>query len=233
VSRPWENGCPRGALLLAPDTHTHTLNARCPAKKGTPVPGRGDTPPFMNVVNGVRLGLATDMKGQFPAMTTSDDSPDAEASGPETGRGGFMSFWGSLPGVLTALAGLVTAVSGIYFASARGPQDPQPPPTTQASAVSSDAPVVVPVLISPSELQTVQVDEPALRDPLDGCADGNIADCERLIEELVADCDYGDPDACNVLYELSPVGSDLEDFGGTCGYRLDDWTYAGECELYL
>jgi hypothetical protein len=166
-------------------------------------------------------------------MTTSDDSRDAGAGGPEKGRGGFITFWGTLPGVLTALAGLVTAVGGIYFASGQSTQETQAPPTTQASAISSDAPVVVPMLISPSELQTVEVDEPALTDPFDGCADGNIADCQRLIEELVADCDYGDPDACNVLYELSPVGSDLEDFGGTCGYRLDDWSYAGECELYL
>jgi hypothetical protein len=168
-------------------------------------------------------------------MTTSDDSRNAEGGGPETGRGGFMSFWGTLPGVLTALAGLVTAVGGIYIASAQSTQEALPPPTTtQTSVISNhslEPPVVfLPVPISPSELQDAQVDEPELTDRLEGCADGNIADCERLIEELVWDCDYGDSDACNALWELSPMGSDLEDFGGTCGYRLDDWSYAGQCE---
>lgn len=40
------------------------------------------------------------------------------------------------------------------------------------------------------------------------------------------------PRACNDLYQVRPVGSDLEDFGATCGYRLADWSYAGELRPY-
>lgn len=166
-------------------------------------------------------------------MITTEESRNADAGAPEPGRGGFMSFWGTLPGVLTALATLVTAVGGIYFASNQNSEQAVPPPAPPPTTQPSEPPVVIlPVPISQADLEDVQVDEPALSDLLEGCADGNLADCERLVEELEAACDGGDPYACNDLYQVSPVGSDLEDFGATCGYRLADWSYAGECELY-
>lgn len=165
-------------------------------------------------------------------MTDSGNSQ----GGAETGRSGFMSFWGSLPGVLTGLAGLVSAF-GIYMVSGGsdpGPTPP-PPPTTQISAISEpQVPVVVPVLIDPSELQAAEQltsQEPVVMDPLEACAQGDPVACEQLLEELASLCLQGDPDGCNVLYEVSPVDSELEDLGATCGYVLEDWSYAGECHL--
>lgn len=39
---------------------------------------------------------------------------------------------------------------------------------------------------------------------------------------LVADCDSGDFTACDLLYQISPVGSDLENWGVTCGERVPE-----------
>lgn len=58
--------------------------------------------------------------------------------------------------------------------------------------------------------------------------------CETLVilvdqlAELAADCQVGDLHACDELYFQSPVGSNFEFFGATCGTRLD-FVVNGSC----
>jgi hypothetical protein len=51
-------------------------------------------------------------------------------------------------------------------------------------------------------------------------ANGQCEEYERLVE-LTFGCEAGDLDACAQLYWDSPVGSQLEEYGYTCGYRFD------------
>jgi hypothetical protein len=41
------------------------------------------------------------------------------------------------------------------------------------------------------------------------------------LEELAASCEEGSMEACDELFHASPVGSDVEEFASTCGYRRD------------
>jgi hypothetical protein len=51
-------------------------------------------------------------------------------------------------------------------------------------------------------------------------ANGQCEQYERLVE-LTFGCEAGDLDACAQLYWDSPAGSQLEEYGYTCGYRVD------------
>jgi hypothetical protein len=52
---------------------------------------------------------------------------------------------------------------------------------------------------------------------------------DAWFDELWDACEYGDGDACNDLYWTTPVGSAYEDFGATCGWRVDD-PVNGDCD---
>jgi hypothetical protein len=52
-------------------------------------------------------------------------------------------------------------------------------------------------------------------------------DAPRL-DELWSACAEGDPAACDELWASSAIGSEYEQFGGTCGYTTDGDT-AGAC----
>jgi hypothetical protein len=40
------------------------------------------------------------------------------------------------------------------------------------------------------------------------------------LDELWVDCDLGDGAACDLLFDISPIGSEYEEFGLTCGFRF-------------
>jgi hypothetical protein len=62
---------------------------------------------------------------------------------------GFVGFFGTLPGIITAVAGLITALvaAGPIGSAVSGPSDPVPPATTSqvppAGSVAVDVPNVV------------------------------------------------------------------------------------------
>ena len=68
-----------------------------------------------------------------------------------------------------------------------------------------------------------------------GREDDLYGECESELEEeedvdldaLHEECAAGDMDACDELYFESPVGSDEEEFGSTCGGRQDETN--GDC----
>ena len=55
--------------------------------------------------------------------------------------------------------------------------------------------------------------------------DPPLSQLDRLAEE----CDAGDFESCDDLYRESPLGSDYEYFGGTCGGRVDYDENRGSC----
>jgi hypothetical protein len=61
---------------------------------------------------------------------------------------------------------------------------------------------------------------------------GSTLDSGSTIDGLVQDCDSGDNAACDELFLITPVGSQLELFGTTCGGRSDE-ELAGSCEAEL
>jgi len=138
----------------------------------------------------------------------------------------------SLPGILTAAAGLVTAVTGsvgLYLSHGdepdRGAGDtyitvegaPGPEGEGQVDAGSLEA--EVPAVSGDDEITAL----------VSGCLNGDQAACDTLLSLLANECSAGAAISCDVLYEVSAVGSAFEDYGATCGGRFPDWSYAGVC----
>jgi hypothetical protein len=55
---------------------------------------------------------------------------------------------------------------------------------------------------------------------------------DPVLDELAVDCSEGDMEACDDLYVQSPVDTNYEDFGNTCGDRFPDGA-GGSCEEEL
>ena len=166
---------------------------------------------------------------------------------PETPRSGFLGFLTSLPGILTAFAAVLTAVGGIVFAVNQGDSKAggTPSPQTSTTPVSTQsqtpppgnltksggrAPVDVTVTFQTLRLGNAPADTNSLPSQgsdgsaeqlINACSEGDENACVTIIKDLVYECEQGYGVSCDVLYEISPVGSDLETFGATCGLRLD------------
>ncbi len=154
-------------------------------------------------------------------------------------RRGFGHFWTTLPGVLTAIAGLVTAGVSAYLAL-KGPPDPKPTPNGDVhyhlniSGQGTEAPVVGASNLDAEELPAVESQlaevsaDQALQTQADACAAGDQSACEGLLNELANECEEGYGLSCDWLYKLSEVGSPYEAYGATCGGRVDA-VNAGSC----
>ncbi len=88
--------------------------------------------------------------------------------------------------------------------------------------------------VTPSQLNLTALDEAndqlrrELEQIVDDCASGDDESCQTLLDALVEECDEGYGFSCDVLYQISPSGSDYEAFGATCGGRVDEEN-AGSC----
>ena len=82
-------------------------------------------------------------------------------------------------------------------------------------------------------LDRVGRQDAALRDPVSGCLAGDTRACAKVAESLVYACDDGSGADCDLLFELTDEGSEIEWFGATCGFRFDTDLWAGECEYAL
>ena len=149
-------------------------------------------------------------------------------------RGGFLGFLGTIPGILTAVAGVITALATLYTVDAS--RSPEPPPVAAPTASDGatqpapDAPVdedsVAERAQSGPAPADAMISDPAT-DLLTDCANGFVDSCDTLLYLLVDECYYGDPYSCDALYWISPLGSDYEAYGATCG-GLVEWQY-GRC----
>lgn len=143
-----------------------------------------------------------------------------------TERGGF---WTTIPGVLTALATLVTAVFGAYVGLNQLKKDDGPPQVAPAPAPappSGDTYIVV----DPSALQAVAESDLASADPVDACANGDRQACVVVLDTLSGECGGANWEACDALFELAPEGSEYEVYGRTCG-GVDEGENASACAL--
>lgn len=157
----------------------------------------------------------------------------------EVPRRGFIGFLTTIPGILTALAGLLTAAGGMYVA------------THDSKSGSSDKPILVNLTMPASAAPTApaNVDQQSLRldnasnelatlpndstgDPMqqlvDQCNQGSIEACSAILEGLAQECYQGYGLSCDVLFAVSPAGSDYEMYGATCGDRFSP-DVAGRC----
>lgn len=133
-------------------------------------------------------------------------------------------------GVVGAIGAIVAAVVAVlqYVDDRRDRDRPQ-------HIVIDNAPAPAPqeeAEVDPASLgQAVAVDDVPtdVQDPAVGCAAGDPFACANLLDGLADECYAGDGFACDLLYLYSPFGSVYEDYGATCGYRAEDWTFAGAC----
>lgn len=162
------------------------------------------------------------------------------------------AFWGSMPRVLTALGGLVTAigtVAALYLGGGGGKDEtPSPPgaPTTPASLAQPPAPPpAINITMIEGESRTIEAASgaPTGSDSgeaiailaawegtldaetaalVEGCSAGYAGDCEQMLEILIDECEDGYALSCDVLFLSAPPASDLEEYGDTCGGRVPD-----------
>jgi hypothetical protein len=165
-------------------------------------------------------------------------------------------FFTTMPGMLTAVAAVITAIGGVYGVYAMQNDGDQPPPPAATSPPAEEPPeepttpapsepTYVPIIIALDDLYgDASTDTAAVSDPFvawymsadldrqavaDACGNGDLDSCAVLEQVLAQDCGDTSDAACDVLYFFEPQGSELEDLGATCGYLFEDWSFAGRC----
>ncbi len=147
-----------------------------------------------------------------------------------TRRGGFLGFVTSLPGVLTAVAVLLSAAIGgvgLYLHDDGGSGgdggtyvlEPGPVPRGDGQVDTQELDADLPEASGDEEITAL----------VNGCRDGVTSDCETLLYLVAVDCSDGSWSSCDDLFLISAYASPYQDYGATCGGRFDDWTYAGNC----
>lgn len=163
----------------------------------------------------------------------------------------LSGFWSTLPGIFTGIAAVITAVGGILIAVRESPTSPTTTDiavsTTNTTTITTDtvletptaSPGAVPdsVLIAgqgdleAEEIAEVDWQTAALQSAAETCATTEDSSaCTFLFDTLASQCYLEDMVSCDLLFELSPMNSDYEAYGETCGYRFGA-DYAGVCAL--
>lgn len=150
--------------------------------------------------------------------TTAEPDLGKEEKGGNDGK--FLRFWTTMPGILTALAAVMSAAIPGYLAlrDDGGGGRPEPP-----------IPIMV-IDLGSSRVQQVEARDSGLDDPVVACGEGDADACAEVLEVLADECINGDGLACDVIYEVSEADSELEWFAATCAYRFDSDLYANACE---
>ena len=159
-------------------------------------------------------------------MSNQDPAPSAKG------------FWTSATGVITGVAGLLTAIATLYGVTQLGNGDTQADnnrPIEINLPDSSESAPDVPGQISFGQLDSSAFSEfssapldSSLETALNSCSAGDPVSCAVVLDTLVAECAQGYGLSCDWVYALSPVGSEYELFGATCGYRYTA-DFAGTC----
>lgn len=183
---------------------------------------------------------------QVPEVGTGRPANDWERLDDGSSQPEGTTFWSSMPRVLTALGGLVTAAAtagAVYFGAAGG-GDPDPPTPQSPVIILPQPPAPAPEVgtIAPGQrtqralageatapgstggdailvewLSSLDVDTAAMAA---GCANGFAEDCGGVLVFLESGCTDGFAVDCDVLYLVSPTGSELQDWANTCGGRV-------------
>jgi hypothetical protein len=148
---------------------------------------------------------------------------------------GFPGFLTTVPGILTAAAAVITAVGAIYLGIHNASATPGPIPTPTVTVNLKVTGGEPPSPAGPVDRQSLRLedvsglsaDDPVAR-LIAACAHDSDAACLQILEILAQDCSAGDGLSCDVLFEVSPIGSVYEAFGATCGDRYPA-NYADRC----
>ena len=165
-------------------------------------------------------------------MTFNSPPPPAPLTeDPSTQQGGFLGFLTTLPGILTADTGIFSAARTILYA-VHDQGSTSPGGDTYNISVQGEA---VPSASAQVDVGSLSRGiDASVYDEMSGlvnkCANGDVDACTVLLDQLAQECYDGYGMSCDVLYEVSEVGSDDEGYGATCGGRYD-WTYADACSL--
>lgn len=149
-------------------------------------------------------------------------------------RGRFLRFLTTIPGILTAVAALITAVTGIYVGGHHDGSSPGPvnlimsSPSAPPPSVTSVDPDSLQLSRASADLDDLGNSNPVV-DLVSQCAAGDDGACASILDILAQECADGAGVSCDVLYELSPDGSDYNVFGATCGGRWLNEDYADLC----
>jgi hypothetical protein len=167
---------------------------------------------------------------RFP-LTLDDNATEVQ---PAT-RGGLIGFLSTIPGILTAVAAVITALSGGLYLAQDGP-GPSEGGTTNITVEALPAPDLtsapedatsVDADAASTELSGAPIDD-STATLIDDCEAGFLDACQTLLDLLVEECYDGVGLSCDVLYWITPESSAYEDYGATCGGRFG-WEYAGAC----
>jgi hypothetical protein len=154
----------------------------------------------------------------------------------ETGKPkGFIMFWTTIPGVLTAVTGLLATAASIFAVTSQqtpSPVVPELPVPSTAPAPAAPSPAG-PVGINLGALPQYRPEAATVegRDLITACGAGDLASCLAILDGLASGCEAGDGESCDWLYALSDAGSDYELYGATCGDRFEGAQNAGSCRL--
>jgi hypothetical protein len=167
------------------------------------------------------------------------DAGAAEDEAPLRRRRFLLSF----PGIVTAGA-VVTAVSvGVTALTVLGGTGRDDGESMGAATSATSAPATTSgsqsfddfsgqidrrnLAVAMAEIPGVDASLAAL---MRSCADAAAGTCRDLADRLVEQCFVGDGSSCDLLYQVTVVGSPLETYGATCGGRLPPEN-AGRCSI--
>jgi len=149
-------------------------------------------------------------------------------------RGAVLGFMTTMPGILTAIAAVVTAAGSIYLGAHQGSPSAAAAPagSNLTSSVSSSTPPSPVPSVDPQSLRLSadNLGEVDLAQSLiEQCGAGDDIACITILDTLSRECSDGVGLSCDVLYEISPSGSAYEAYGATCGGRWESYDYADMC----
>lgn len=156
---------------------------------------------------------------------------------------GFIVFWTTIPGVLTAVTGLLATAASIFAVTSQQTPDPVVTSEPGPAAPSTHPAPVAPAPATPNPPGPVGINVEVLpqyrpeaatvegRDLITACGAGDLSSCLAILDGLATGCEAGDGESCDWLYALSDAGSDYELYGATCGRRFQGTENAGSCRL--
>jgi hypothetical protein len=158
--------------------------------------------------------------GSYPAASADSVSMPAYGSGTTT----VDSSSGNRLALILGLVAVVVFGGLIALLVLGGGDDegPQAGPTTTATAGTSEPGTATtdPGTVPPSGPTTLAPGSVGPSGLVVTAIPFGLGDNEDL-DQLAADCAAGDLESCDTLYDDSPLGSRFEDFGATCGARVE------------
>jgi hypothetical protein len=144
--------------------------------------------------------------------------------------GGISGGTAAIAGILTAIGTIIYALSQFGGGGKAAETTPQNPPAPIVVMPPAPAPAeTVSIILSPAEASEVSQETDVVDDTIEACAYGDEDACLTIVESLIGECEGQSWVSCNVLYEVAPVGSELEAWAGECGGRLETMEWAGDC----